>query len=435
MKNIFDKIFEDFFDEINNDNITDDIDDSNVNPSSDDNQVVYGDYGITKKNAKFYLRISYKNFIHDLNFKSYKHIVFNIRKFVQTVYNVIEKNGLFPEFSLSKQVIFTSDNSSSKDKKYIIDAPFPEEYDISDGSGVVSFYPILTIYVYFNSIHNYSYKAFCNRIYLLKKSLVDNIIKSPYSSITMDFEHNNTEITFDNALTYEVSGWFGKGTLAKLYNATTDNSEKRDIREQHDYYLDAVIKKNNLANIGKAAEVIAKRKYNVELKLVDVIQKGEPNEFPPIIAFDFNTSADSVNRTELEKIIFYCFCDRIAFDYYYFIHPIIVVRPNCKVNNDKNETGSFERPMLNKGSIRQCFESAIRIRIQTAPSRTKQLWRVRHLYYTKMGSSSSFFIVITNKKGEFMKDPQSFTEASYTGANHLNDAMQQIVPNINWSEK
>lgn len=437
MKRVLNALFEDFFDDISNNQSTDDLESEFNDYSETDNEYNVSS-SITKDNAKYIMKII-------LNVKpqvdSDNNFTINIDSFVKNVQKIVELNAIFPDFSVSSDIEISDFQPHSF--KETIKKPYPSDFNLEDfyirhGK---AFWPPKRIDIeadiYFNKILNLSYNAFVKRIYTLYISLNKYVTSNIKDYIVIKFNDNggkkDNEISFYNTA-MNVTDY----DLKKLYNKLSLKS-RVEIGSYDDYikntYQEIVAENNNLRQIAKIAIIKAKKKYNVDLHLVEISNnkkmfQEKRIDANPMVAFDLLTSKAEISIRQIEEYMFYSFFTMLPLEYFDNFNLVVVVRPDAKVFSDDVVVVSHAVHSFNNGKY-PCESKALPV-TRTDSKVTKYMPRLRKFTYSQ-NKYLNFYLLIVDKKGKFMKDPSVFSYRPI-GENvpDFDKLFQTVIPSIKW---
>ena len=84
----------------------------------------------------------------------------------------------------------------------------------------------------------------------------------------------------------------------------------------------------------------------------------------------------SIDVEEIEKCMLDCFFNRLSMDYFYYMYPVAVVKPLCKVTNNKPTPVKYrDYHHFFKDTLRECFVTDYHSGQKTA------MWRLRVCSY------------------------------------------------------
>lgn len=397
-------INEDFFDSVESDEYEDEIED--IDNGYDDSE--------SKKVWNYVLRIEYNmNVPNSLNRHNGTY-VYNVRKMADKMRKCIDLLGLFKKYYIDKVELTDPNNDRYKmNVDIVFDRPEPEEFDLYKHYGEKrwsSFMPTFIFYVYFNECVNLTFKGFCDRIYTLRNIIRTKVCEYPNDSISYEFMNNYS----GKSISYTVTAWFSEGTLERIYNELYKKKDGEKLRTStsNDSYMEIVCRKNPLDKIVITTVRLAKQKYDIELIphfIHNPSKTGTRASMKhPFVTFDLKKDG-SVDVEEIEKCMLDCFFNRLSMDYFYFMYPVAVVKPLCKVTNNKpTPVKNRDYHHFFKDTLRECFVTDYHSGRKTA------LWRLRMCLYNGYGIGNYFYIAIVNKNGLIMRDHSKFINDIYT---------------------
>lgn len=409
-------INEDFFDSVEPEDYEPEIED------------IEGDYDEleSKKDWKYILCIKYN--MHNDNPPSMRDgtYVYNVRKLVGKMRKCVELLGLFKKYYIDKVDLKDPNNHSyNMNVDMTFDRPEPEDFDLYEhygGKRWNSFMPTFYFYVYFDECVNLSFKSFCDKIYTMRNLIRTRVCEFPKDGISYEFINNYSGET----ISYEVTGWFSEGTLETIYNElyNKEGDERLVTSTRKDSYMESVLRKNQLEKIVDVTVRLAKQKYNIELT-PHFIHNPEGNGRRPIkthpfVTFDLNKEG-AIDVKEIEKCMLDCFFNRLSMDYFYFMTPVAVVKPLCKVTN--NESTPIKNQDYHNFFVRTLRKCSV-CDYHTRQNRT--MWRLRECSYGNYGSGHSFFIAIVDKHGLIMRDHSKFESSMYSDGD-MNGFVKDIM--------
>lgn len=392
-------INEDFFDSVESDEYQDEIED--IDNSYDELE--------SNKDWNYVLRIEYRMYSANKRSETY---VYNVRKMADKMRKCIDLLSLFKKYYIGKVELTDPNNDTyNMNVDMVFDRPEPEDFDLCKhygGKRMISFMPTFIFYVYFDECVNLSFKGFCDKIYTMRNLIRTRVCEHTNDSISYEFMNNYSGET----ISYKVTGWFSEGTLERIYNELykKEDGEKLPTSTKNDSYMESVWRKNPLDKIVSITVRLAKRKYDIEL-IPHFIHNPSKNGIGasmehPFVTFDLKKDG-SIDVEEIEQCMLDCFFNRLSMDYFYFMYPVAVVKPLCKVTNNKpTPVKNRDYHHFFKGTLRECFVTDYHSGQRTA------MWRLRVCYYN--GSGHNFYIAIVNKNGLIMRDHSKFIRDIYT---------------------
>lgn len=399
---MFKMINEDFFDSVESNEYEDEIEDI-------DNGYYESE---SKKDWNYVLRIEYHMYnANDIRSETY---IYNVKKMADKMRKCIDLLGLFKKHYIDKVELTDSNNYTYKmGVDIIFDRPEPEEFDLYKHYGVKrwnSFMPFFIFNVYFDECVNLSFKGFCDKIYMMRNLIQTRVCELAKDSISYEFINDYS----GESISHDVTGWFSEGTLERIYNELykKEDGEKLQTSTRRDSYMESVLRKNPLDKIVVTTVRLAKRKYDIEL-IPHFIQEPSKTEREtsmehPFVTFDLKKDG-SIDVEEIEQCMLDCFFNRLSMDYFYFMYPVAIVKPLCKVTNNKPTPVKNKDPhIFFKDRLRECSVTDYHINSKSA------IWRLRVCSYGNYGSGHNFYIAIVNKNGLFLKDHYKFIKDIYT---------------------
>ena len=416
-------INEDFFDSVESNEYEDEIE--NINNGYDELE--------SKKDWNYVLRIEYNMNNHNSPNKNSGTYVYNVRKMADKMRKCIDLIGLFKKYYIDKVELTDPNNNTFKMKVDIIfDRPEPEEFDLYEHYGEkrwTSFIPTFIFYVYFDECANLSFKGFCDKIYTLRNLIRTRVCEYPNDAISYEFMNDYSGET----ISYNVTGWFSEGTLERIYNELykKEDDEKLRTSTKNDSYMESVWRKNPLDKIVVTTVRLAKQKYDIEL-IPHFVQNPSKTGIRtsmkhPFVTFDLKKDG-SIDVEEIEKCMLDCFFNRLSMDYFYYMYPVAIVKPLCKVTNNKPTPVKYrDYHHFFKDTLRECFVTDYHSGQKTA------MWRLRVCSYKGYGSGHNFYIAIVNKNGLIMRDHSKFINDIYTSGDMVTFVKNNMTDEKIWN--
>ena len=115
-------------------------------------------------------------------------------------------------------------------------------------------------------------------------------------------------------------------------------------------------------------------------------------------------------------------------DYFYFMYPVAIVKPLCKVTNNKpTPVKNKDYHHFFKDTLRECFVTDYHSGWKTA------MWRLRVCYYKGYGIGNNFYIAIVNKDGLIMREHSKFIKDIYASGYMGDFVKYNMTDEKNWN--